>query len=431
MSHEVENLADTNDSGNRWYDQALSELVLEDLNFSHNKDWWCVEGGSQEVAYRMRNKIEEKKKRIFFQKTVTAVSWIDEKRPGKGVDVTIKGEKSVRRYDAVFNSAPLGAVQRMNLSGLNLNWGTKQSIRSLGYGASCKVGIRFKNLWWIDMGINEGGVAKTDLPLRVCVYPSYNIRDKYDKDGKLIKADVPGVLLCSYTWSQEAQRIASLINRKSPQDEEELKTLLIHNLAKLHSKTNDQEGYNKIHQIISDAYETHHAYDWYADPGTTGAFAYFGPGQFRNLYPWITGCNGKHIIIGEAASAHHAWVVGALDSAVRGVYQFLVQHAKTNKAANEALQMYNDGKVKSPYGPLPAEYDRQKDVECVCTEPEATVDTSEGAHLAFEGEWARQQVIFESIRLEQRVDHLVPDQLVPEKVTPAQVASLIEVAAPA
>ena len=28
-------------------------------------------------------------------------------------------------------------------------------------------------------------------------------------------------------------------------------------------------------------------------------------------------------IIGEAASAHHAWIVGALDSAVRGIYMML------------------------------------------------------------------------------------------------------------
>ena len=29
------------------------------------------------------------------------------------------------------------------------------------------------------------------------------------------------------------------------------------------------------------------AYDWYTDPGTTGAFAYFGPGQLTAIYPWI------------------------------------------------------------------------------------------------------------------------------------------------
>lgn len=395
-------------------------MVLEDLDFNHKQPWWCVEGGAQEVAHRMRRTIEADKKCISFQKTVTKMDLVNKGTLDEAVDVTVKGEGSSRRYDAVFNSVPLGAMQRMNLSGLNLNWGTKQAIRSLGYGASCKVGIRFKNLWWIKdkhLKIDHGGVAKTDLPLRVCVYPSYNIHDDADK---------PGVLLCSYTWSQEAQRVASLINRQSPEGEEELRTLLIDNLARLHSKTNDQEDYKRIHQIISDAYETHHAYDWYADPNTAGAFAYFGPEQFRSMYPWITRNHGKHIIIGEAASAHHAWVVGALESAVRGVYQFLFKHSHMSKAAHEALQMYNRGEVESPYGPLPAEYDRFKDVELMSTVAKGTVDTSEGTRLAFEGEWAREQVVFESIRQEQG-----GDQLVPEDVTKAQIAPLIEVAAPA
>ena len=236
LSRGEEDSTDAHGSGNRWYDQALSEMVLEDLDFNHGKDWWCVEGGAQEVAHRMRKKIE-RKDCISFQKKVMGVSYAEDQAV---VDVTIKGERWPRRYDAVFNSAPLGAMQRMDLSGLNLNWGTEQAIRSLGYGASCEVGIRFKNLWWIkSLGIHQGGVAKTDLPPRVCVYPSYNCHHDVEK---------PGVLLCSYTSSQEAQRLGSLISRKSPEDEEEPKTLLIDNLAKLHSKTNEPR---RLHRCLS------------------------------------------------------------------------------------------------------------------------------------------------------------------------------------
>ena len=375
-------------------------MILEDLDFNHKKPWWCIEGGAQELAHRMHRKLE-RKDCISFQKKVVGMQWAKDKTV---IDVTVKGENSSRRYDAVFNSAPLGAMQRMDLTGLNLEWRTKQAIRSLGYGASCKVAIRFKSLWWIEhLGISEGGAAKTDLPLRVCVYPSYNLRDK----GK------PGVLLCSYTWSQEAQRMASLINRKSPEGEEELKTLLMYNLTRLHSKPHDREDYARIHEIISDAYETHHAYDWYSHPGTTGSFAYFGPSQFSNMYPWITCSDGKHVIIGEAASAHHAWVVGALESAVRGVYQFLYKHSKHCKAAPKALQSYNRGEVISLYGPLPVESDREEDVELICKGDQAD-----------RGEWAREQVVFESIRVEQESDRLVF-----KEVGKAELAPFMEVAA--
>ena len=263
-------------SGTSWYDEAFSELVLEELNFAFDGGWRCVLGGAQEIAKRMYAKIQENegkpgnsKGRTTFNKKVTRMDRIDndvDVIQDDQIVVTVEGEDEPRTYDAVFNSAPLGSMQRMDLRGLNLNWGTKQAIRSLGYGASCKVGVKFKKTWWLDAGreINKGGVSKTDLPIRMCVYPSYNIEDK----------DQSGVLLVSYSWSLEAQRIGTLITRKSPEDETELKKLLLDNLTRLHLKKDEE--YADLYKIISEAYETHFAYDWFADKGTTGAFAYFG-----------------------------------------------------------------------------------------------------------------------------------------------------------
>ena len=177
-----------------------------------------------------------------------------------------------------------------------------------------------------------------------------------------------------------------------------------------------------MYDIISESYETHYAYDWYTDPGTTGAFAYFGPGQFQHMYPWITRNSGKNIIIGEAASTHHAWVVGALESAVRGVYQFLYRHSKHNDAAAKAVQMYNNGEVESPFGPLPVEYDREADVALI----DAEGNVSGQIKASDTGAWAREQVIFETIRLEQG-----GDQLVVQDVTKEQIHPLLQAATPA
>ena len=385
-------------------------MVLEEVNFSTPEDrWFCVMGGSQEVAKLMHAKLEAvKANRVAFNKKVTKM----ERLPNDpNISVRVAGEDKPRVYNAVFNSAPLGNMQRMDLRGLNLNWGTKQAIRSLGYGASCKVGIRFKNLWWrkseingVKLDINKGGASKTDLPIRNCVYPSYNIEDDIDK---------PGVLLCSYTWSMEAQRIGSLMTRKSPEGEDGLKALLIDNLAKLHSSSSDQ--YEGLKKVIEDVYDTHFAYDWYSDPGTTGTFAYFGPGQFKKMYPYIIRNDGVHIIIGEAASAHHAWVVGALESAVRGIYQFLYHHSKDDKV-NEVLQAYNEGKVMEPFGPIPAEFDRTKDVIPLGKGKQHV----EGVNAT--GEWLRQGVIAEEIRLKQG-----GDMLDPAKVSEKQVGEFLKV----
>lgn len=186
--------------------------------------------------------------------------------------------------------------------------------------------------------------------------------------------------------------------------------MLIDNLARLHSETQDE--YNSIKKTIESTYDTHFAYDRYTDKGTTGAFAYFGPGQFRNMYPYIIRNDGTHIIIGEAASAHHAWVVGALESAVRGVYQFLFKHSRYDAKVNEVLQAYNNNKIKSPYGPVPAEFDRTTGVIPLGAENE---EQPESASCI--GEWARQGVLAEEIRLEQGGDRLDPAKVKPEQVT--------------
>lgn len=418
-------------SGTAWYDQALSEMILESHNFDHKGDWWCIEGGSQEMAKRMYAKVERTKpNRVSFNKKVTKMEYLASTDTQK-IGVYVAGEEEYREYDGVFNSAPLGSMQRMDLRGLNLNWGTKQAIRSLGYGASCKVGIRFKEMWWMTkFGIKGGGVSKTDLPIRMCVYPSYNIHDNDPNpiDPEKTPKNVPGVLLCSYSWSIEAQRLGTLIDRDSPKGETELKALLLDNLAKLHA--NKQWPYEKLHALISDLYETHFAYDWYTDKGTTGAFAYFGPGQFRNMYPYIVRNDGTHIIIGEVASAHHAWVVGAIESAVRGVYQFLYKHSK-HSTVNDVLQEYNQDRVAKPYGPIPKEFDRTKDVKPLDVntgnlvtsegeegEGEAKPISGEGETklISGNGEWLRQGVQVETWRLEQGGDLLNPKEVTKSQV---------------
>ncbi|KAF4960491.1 hypothetical protein FSARC_10459 [Fusarium sarcochroum] len=330
--------------GTGWYNQSLTECVLEELDFhtgdkdnnpdtEHIQYWWCVDGGAQEIAKRMAAKA---KKRIEFN---TCVRSIDAQLPLRKPDEfkamkftpmklhtvrtdpkTKKVESKDREYFAILNSTTLAALQRMELRDAGLSWGTKQAIRALGYGASAKVGMKFRTAWWQKKPfyIAQGGVSRTDLPLRVCVYPSYNIKksegeDKWDPEK-------PAVLLCSYTWGQDAQRIGSLCSNNTAHDDKELKRLIIHDLARLHA--NEECTFEELIEILEEQYIDHHGYDWYRDEHMSGAFAYFGPGQFSNMWQEIIKPNsfGQLYLVGEAASSHHAWIVGALESVIRAVY---------------------------------------------------------------------------------------------------------------
>ncbi|KAJ5895363.1 hypothetical protein N7495_007054 [Penicillium taxi] len=192
------------------------------------------------------------------------------------------------------------------------------AIQAIHYDASTKITIKFKSNWWTRLCSIKGGQAATDLPIRVCVYLSPEFGTE----------NVPTVLLCSYTWGQEAQKMASLVNRDT--SSKELEQLLRHNLALLHHSYIDRSSgkpymFEGMLRIIQDKYDGFHAYDWCGDSSVSGAFAYFGPEQFRHFYPKLVrpAGNGHMFLIGEACFANHAWVSGSLDSSYRVLLQLL------------------------------------------------------------------------------------------------------------
>ncbi|KAI0856814.1 hypothetical protein F4860DRAFT_518476 [Xylaria cubensis] len=117
----------------------------------------------------------------------------------------------------------------------------------------------------------------------------------------------------------DADRVGSLVDNPN---KDELVQLVLHNLAQLH--TPHGMTYDRLQELYTVTYK---AYSWSHDPTTAGAFALFGPDQFSNFYPYLSrpAAYSKLHIAGEAASAHHAWVAGALDSAYNAVYRFLLR----------------------------------------------------------------------------------------------------------
>ncbi|KAI0879915.1 uncharacterized protein GGS22DRAFT_198502 [Annulohypoxylon maeteangense] len=336
--------------GTGWYNQSLSECVLEELDFDVDNDeaLWCIDGGTQTVAHLMESQIERP---VQLHSRVIAINANISKRAStkEHVPMTLtikktdpdamKTETRAEDYFAVFNSTTLGALQQMNIKDAGLLWGTKQAIRTLGYGASCKVTIKFSRAWWQ-------------------VEP-FNI-DRFTAKKR------PSVLLCSYTWGQDAQKLGSLISRRTPEDEEQLKSVVLHSLALLHA--NDAKPYDTLLFELQRDYVTHHAWDWYHDENMSGAFAYFGPGQFSSMWEEIIKPNafGQLYLVGEAASSHHGWIVGALESVVRATYTMLkgLQSGDPGyKPYQEAMDLLNPDPNKpapppSPFYPLPGEMPR-------------------------------------------------------------------------
>ena len=220
-------------------------------------------------------------------------------------DITLHIDGQVsRKYSYVFNTVPMGCPGRMDLSGMNmsvpcetLDQDPLTAIRTLAYDQATKVAIKFSKPWWTTMGkkILHGGVSYTDLPISNVIYPSWN-------DGP----DKAHVIIVSYSWAQDATRMASLITDQSksaghfPRDP--IVQLCFRDLALLWQDS------PSVAEFIS-MYLGHHALAWSHEPDAAGVFALFAPGQFKNLYPTFLQpqSHSKRLMIcGEAISAHHA-----------------------------------------------------------------------------------------------------------------------------
>lgn len=169
--------------------------------------------------------------------------------------------------------------------------GKQRAIRQLHYDASAKILLQFRRRFWEEVDGIVGGGTFTDLPIRVVYYPDHG-----QETGR-------GVLLASYTWSEDAQRWGSL----SPADRI---SQALENLARIHPEAiaSFEVGASKM---------------WHDDEFAGGAFALFDPGQQTLLHDLILQPEGRIHFAGEHTSLCHAWIQGAIESGLRAAREAL------------------------------------------------------------------------------------------------------------
>jgi monoamine oxidase len=308
----------------------MTESILDYADFpSDNALWYRVEGGMIKLIEAMDAKLTT---HATLNTTVRAF-----KMHNDDVDITFstkQGKAETRTYSAVFNSTTLGALGRIELNGLGSE-DQITAIRSLAYDSAAKIAIKFKTAWWIERGGMDkfGGISSTDLPIRVVAYPAWTDKDDPNK---------PTVLIASYTWHQDAARMGSLIdNSAKPSDSEALR-LVLQNLATMFKSRDPKIDFEFLMEQVGEYY----GYSWANDPYSSGAFALFGPGQFTNLYPALfsplKGSDNNIYIIGEHASAHHAWLSGAFYSAATSLYGWLMGLGEEGQRMAQYLKYCGD-----------------------------------------------------------------------------------------
>ncbi|TID01549.1 putative bifunctional amine oxidase [Colletotrichum higginsianum] len=307
---EIDWLETINDATGHYDMYSMSQAVLEQWIFDSadiNK-WTLINGGMDMLTKGMNLVVKNKP---VLHNRVTDIK----KGPSGTLKVVVNGTEEYS-YAHVISTVPLGALQVINMTELDLSYFENNAIRTLNYDPSTKVGFKFKTRWWENLttGNFQGGQSFTDLPIRRCVYPSYGVD----------VPNAPGSMIASYVWGQDASRLGSYLNPHNPttqapyqpESADVLIDVMLRNLAELHGVS---------HEFVLSQFETYHAYDWYGSAYSNGAFAIFGPGQFSSTLPWLMrpAANGHLHFGGEALSSGHAWIIGAVNSAWRTVFEIL------------------------------------------------------------------------------------------------------------
>ncbi|KAM9979064.1 hypothetical protein ACTFIZ_000411 [Dictyostelium cf. discoideum] len=337
LPNSVINYLETLSGNTGQYENSYVESILSTFDFS-GKDWIGIEGGTdnliKSISKILKNKIEMGQEVIKISKSLdhngdinglivdvlnehsstssnnknSSSSFLSSSSSSSSSSTTIN--KNQFNFKHVISTTTLSALQRIDTSDLNLSLKQRLGIRSLHYSVAIKIAIKFKFRWWEDFQFMKGkpikgGRSSTDLPIRSIIYPSYGI-------GK----NSSGVLLASYVGGQDALRLGSLVG--SVEKEKRLIRLCLENLAEIHDIDVN---------ILRKLYKTHKCMHWSNDENASGAYGLYWPSQFLEYYPSLTkpSTDGRFHISGESTSIHHAWIIGALNSAYRSVDRILRQ----------------------------------------------------------------------------------------------------------
>jgi hypothetical protein len=131
-----------NDATDHYDTYSMSQGVLEQWIFTESKldDWTCINGGMDRITNGMRQIIKSKP---ILNSPVTAI------KPVSNGQLSLQFNGTEQKYAHVISTIPLGALQTVDLKGLDLGFAQRNAIRKLSYDPSMKIGVKFKTRWYL------------------------------------------------------------------------------------------------------------------------------------------------------------------------------------------------------------------------------------------------------------------------------------------
>lgn len=199
----------------------------------------------------------------------------------------------VETFDADYAivTIPLTALRFCDFAPL-LSYPKRRAVMALHYDSATKVLLEFRTRFWErgPQGFTGGGCV-SDTPNRFTYFPSH------------VPESRGGVVLASYTWSDEAMRWDSLTD-------DERYAFALHNMAQMFGP-----------QVYREYTGSGATQSWTRNRYSLGEAAIFTPGQLHEYHGATRTVEGRVHFAGEHTSLKPAWIEGALESATRAALE--------------------------------------------------------------------------------------------------------------
>jgi monoamine oxidase len=294
---------------------------VDTFYISSSASYLEIAGGNWQLPQRLADELAEE---LVMDARAVEIQWSDAPkavhRGRPGVYVRTVNEPIVKRgreranrgrveleltADYLIVAIPFSALRFVDVKP-GFSFHKRRAIQELHYDSATKVLLEFSERFW-EWDQSEwrrrmpdeyrghgsiGGGSITDGPNRFIYYPSHRV-----------EGSAGGVVLASYTWADEANRWDSI------PDEDRYNYAL--------------DGLVRVYGAGIKRYFTGYGQtqSWMQDYYAFGEAAVFSPGQLTSLHPHIPTPEGRVHFAGEHTSLKHAWIEGALESAVRATLE--------------------------------------------------------------------------------------------------------------
>jgi monoamine oxidase len=311
-------------TGDLWFENASFLEWLVDAISLHNPNKLEIEGGMERLVDEFGSRLPGVvRKRARVESLAVDASGV--------VTTWAEGDEwRTEHFDYVICATPAPATARIRFSP-RLDSRKYEALTNVSYESASKSIVHCSQRFWETEDGIFGGSSYTDLPIQQCWYPSDNARSTEGplwasprlNDGEdwvnmapqrwvARDADLsrePGAFTASYLWGTNARRFASLTDAERTE-------LVLRSIEKLHPHIRD----------VVDRDPVHYSWDAATNPAG-GAFAFFRPGEHARYQEALSAPvphdQPRIFFAGEHIAIAHAWIQGAIQTALSAVIDVL------------------------------------------------------------------------------------------------------------